>query len=251
MTDRSLFSMAMPNVVLAAALLLTASTIARATDVSGVPHIVNGDAVSFGKTHIRLAAISAPGLEQLCLDRSGEHWTCGLTARDELAKYLGTKPWSCQTTRADRYGRSVAKCTVNGEDIAKWVVKSGWAVAVTRISHDYEADEAEAKAAKAGLWSGAFIAPPDWRRRNKQAPVLGSLDVAPATRAILMRGRSASTPPSPECAIKGHVNRSGACIFHLPGGRWYARVSMEPDNGDRWFCSKEEAELASCRETKR
>ena len=46
-------------------------------------------------------------------------------------------------------------CTVDGEDIAKWIVRSGWAIAVPRVAHDYEADEAAAKAAKAGLWAGA------------------------------------------------------------------------------------------------
>jgi endonuclease YncB( thermonuclease family) len=234
----------------AIAMLLATTMAVRAADFTGVPHVVTGGAVNIGKARVRLAAVAAPALEQLCVDASGARWACGLAARDELAKYVGSKPWECQSTRVERFGRTLAKCTVDGEDIAKWLVRSGWAVAL-KISHDYDADEAEAKAAKAGLWAGAFIAPPDWRRRNKQAAVLGSLDVNPASRAILLRGRSASKPPSPECAIKGHVNRSGTCIYHLPGGRWYARVSMEPDNGDRWFCSKEEAELASCRETKR
>lgn len=237
-------------VVPALALLLTVAG-ARAADVTGVPHVVSGDAVTIGKTRIRLAAVAAPGLEQLCINAAGERWTCGLAVRDELAKHVDGKPWSCQVLRTDRYGRSVAKCTVEGADIAQWLVRSGWATAVTRVSHDYAADETAAKGEKAGLWAGAFIAPPEWRRRNKQAPVLGSLDINRASRASLLHGRSASTPPSPECAIKGHVNWSGTCIYHLPGSRWYARVTMQPDNGDRWFCSREEAELADCRETKR
>ncbi len=232
------------------ALLLAAAQSVHAADITGVPHVVSGGAVNIGKARLRLAGIAAPALEQLCVDASGGRWTCGLAARDELAKYAEAKPWACQSTRIERFGRTLAKCTVDGEDIAKWLVRSGWAIA-QKSSHDYDADEADAKAAKSGLWAGAFLAPPDWRRRNKQATVLGSLDVNPASRAILLRGRSAAKPPSPECAIKGHVNRSGTCIYHLPGGRWYARVNMEPDNGDRWFCSKEEAELASCRETKR
>jgi endonuclease YncB( thermonuclease family) len=224
---------------------------AGAAEITGIPHIVSGESVVIGKTRIRLAALAAPSPEQLCLDAAGARWSCGLSARDELAGHADKKPWSCQTLRTDSYGRTVAKCTVGGEDIGKWLVRSGWAVAVTRVAHDYAADEAAAKADKAGLWAGAFIAPPEWRRRNKQAPVLGSVEVTPASRLTLMRGRSDSRPPSPDCAIKGHVNRSGTCIYHVPGGRWYARISMVPENGDRWFCSKEEAELASCRETRR
>ncbi|MBR1222033.1 thermonuclease family protein [Bradyrhizobium sp. U87765 SZCCT0131] len=241
----------MLKVIVPVVALLLAATGAHASEISGVPHVVSGDAVTIGKSRIRLAAVAAPGLEQLCINAAGERWTCGLAARDELAKHVEGKSWTCQPQRTDRYGRSVAKCTMDGEDVAHWLVRSGWAIAVTRISHDYVPDETAAKGEKIGLWAGAFIAPPEWRRRNKQAPVLGGLDVNRASRATLLRGRSASTPPSPECAIKGHVNWSGTCIYHEPGGRWYARVKMEPDNGDRWFCSREEAELADCRETKR
>lgn len=235
----------------AVALVMLAHGSASASEISGIPRIVSGESVVIGKTRVRLAALAAPSPEQLCLDAAGARWSCGLSARDELAGHVDKKPWSCQALRTDSYGRTVAKCSVDGEDIGKWLVRSGWAVAVTRFGHDYAADETAARANKAGLWAGAFIAPPEWRRRNKQAPVLGSVDVAPASRITLMRGRSASSPPSPDCAIKGHVNRSGTCIYHMPGGRWYARISMVPENGDRWFCSREEAELASCRETRR
>ncbi len=38
----------------------------------------------------------------------------------------------------DRRGRTVARCEVGGEDIQKWLVRSGWALAYTRISKDYE-----------------------------------------------------------------------------------------------------------------
>ena len=57
--------------------------------------------------------------------------------------------------------------------------------------------------------------------------------------------------PSPDCTIKGNVNRSGECIFHQPTSRWYAKIEMKISKGTRWFCSVEEAEAAGCRETKR
>jgi endonuclease YncB( thermonuclease family) len=235
----------------AGALIIATSGIALAADLTGVPHIINGDAVSFGKTRVRLAGIAAPGLEQVCLDAASARWPCGVAARDELTKHVGNQPWACQTQHADHNERLLAKCTVGGEDVAKWLVHAGWAIALPQAGREYDSDEAAAKSAKAGLWAGAFIAPSEWRRRNAQAAVLGTVAVAPASRALLLHGHSSSTPPSPDCAIKGHVNRSGTCIYHVPGSRWYARVSMQPDNGDRWFCSKEDAELASCRETKR
>jgi hypothetical protein len=50
--------------------------------------------------------------------------------------------------------------------------------------------------------------------------------------------------------IKGNVNRSGECIYHEPGGRWYSKINMDLSKGKRWFCSVAEAEAAGCRAPK-
>ena len=65
------------------------------------------------------------------------------------------------------------------------------------------------------------------------------------------RPPSGPVAPSPECTIKGNVNRSGHCIYHRPESRWYAKIKMHVSKGTRWFCSVEEAEAAGCRETRR
>jgi hypothetical protein len=57
------------------------------------------------------------------------------------------------------------------------MVRSGWALSFVRYSHDYDREEEAAREAKAGLWAGAFIAPWDWRHRNKATVVLGALKV--------------------------------------------------------------------------
>ncbi len=46
---------------------------------------------------------------------------------------------------------------------------------------------------------------------------------------------------------EGNVNRSGECIYHQQGGRWYAKINMDLGKGKRWFCSVQEAEAAGCR----
>src|SRR4051794_21749471 len=141
--------------VLAVALLLLPA-MAEAADISGVPKIREGDQIQIGSTRIRLAGIDAPSADQLCLNNSGERWTCGIAARDELIKHADNKSWTCHIRQTDRRGRLVARCDVEGEDIQKWLVKSGWALAYVRISHDYAADEKAAREAKAGMWQGAF-----------------------------------------------------------------------------------------------
>jgi hypothetical protein len=145
----------------------------------------------------------------------------------------------------------VARCEVDGEDIQKWMVKSGWALSYVRFSHDYDADEAAAREAKGGMWQGAFIAPWDWRVRNKKTTILGAVQPPENALAVLLASASGSVAPSPDCTIKGNVNRAGECIYHQPTSRWYAQIKMHVNKGTRWFCSVDEAEAAGCRETKR
>jgi endonuclease YncB( thermonuclease family) len=235
--------------LLAPGLLL--SSLARAADVSGTARVREGDQVQIGNSRVRLAGIDAPSVDQLCLNNTGARWTCGVAARDELSKHVDNKSWTCHVNSTDRRGRLIAHCEVDGEDIQKWMVKNGWALSYVRASHDYDADEAAARAAKAGLWQGAFIAPWDWRVRNKKTVILGTGKVPDNAHAILLASASGEVAPSPDCTIKGNVNGAGECIYHKPTSRWYAQIKMKISKGTRWFCSVEEAEAAGCRETRR
>jgi endonuclease YncB( thermonuclease family) len=242
----------MPSKVVVAIALLLLPAVARAADISGVPKIREGDQIQIGSTRIRLGGIDAPSTDQLCLNKQGERWTCGVAARDELIKHAGSKNWTCHMRQvADRRGRVVARCDVDGEDIQKWLVRNGWALSYTRVSHDYDPDEKVAHEAKAGMWQGAFIAPWDWRVRNKKTAILGAARPPANANAILLASASGPVAPSPDCTIKGNVNRSGECIYHKPSSRWYAQIKMQIAKGTRWFCSVEEAEAAGCRETRR
>jgi endonuclease YncB( thermonuclease family) len=242
--------MVMKFLLAIAVLLLPA--MAEAADITGVPKIREGDHIQIGNTRIRLGGIDAPSVDQLCLNTQGERWTCGVAARDELIKYADNKSWTCHPRQTiDRRGRTVARCEVNGEDIQKWLVRNGWALSYARFSHDYDADEKEAREAKAGMWQGAFIAPWDWRVRNKKTTILGATKPPPSASAILLASASGPVAPSPDCTIKGNVNRSGECIYHKPTSRWYAQIKMHVSKGTRWFCSVDDAEAAGCRETRR
>jgi endonuclease YncB( thermonuclease family) len=241
----------MINKFLFAALILLIPASADAADVSGVPKIRDGDQITIGNTRIRLGGIDAPSLDQLCLNATGERWTCGVAARDELIRHVDNKSWTCHVQRTDTRGRSVARCDVDGEDIQKWMVKSGWALAYVRFSHDYDAEEKAAREAKSGLWEGAFIAPWDWRVRNKKTMIQGSIKLPDNASAILLASASGPVAPSPTCTIKGNVNGAGECIYHTPASRWYAQIKMHVSKGTRWFCSVDDAEAAGCRETKR
>jgi endonuclease YncB( thermonuclease family) len=238
------------KLLLAFAFLLLPA-LAEAADISGVPKIREGDQITIGASRIRLQGIDAPSVDQLCLDTKGERWTCGVAARDELIHHADNKTWTCHVSRIDRRGRSIARCEIDGEDIQQWMVKNGWALSYQRFSHDYDADEKAAHEAKAGMWRGAFIAPWDWRIRNKKTIILGAAKPPEDAHAILLASASGPVAPSPDCTIKGNVNGAGECIYHKPTSRWYAQIKMKISKGTRWFCSVEEAEAAGCRETRR
>lgn len=236
---------------LPAVALLFLPALAHAADISGTAKIRNGDSIQIGSSHIRLGGIDAPSVDQLCLNTKGERWTCGVAARDALAHHTANQSWTCHVLRTDHHGLSVAHCEVNGEDIQKWLARSGWALAYVKFSRDYVADEKAAREAKAGMWQGAFIAPWDWRVRNKKTAILGATKPPPNARAVLMASASGPVAPSPDCTIKGNVNSAGECIYHTKKSRWYAQIKMKISKGTRWFCSVEEAEAAGCRETRR
>jgi hypothetical protein len=60
-----------------------------------------------------------------------------------------------------------------------------------------------------------------------------------------------ATPPDPSCAIKGNVNSKDEKIYHVPGGSFYDRTDIKPEEGDRWFCTAEEARNAGFRASER
>src|SRR3977135_1542004 len=159
-----------------AIVVLLLPAMAEEADITGSAKLREGDHVQIGNTRIRLGGIDAPSVDQLCLNNTGERWTCGVAARDKLIKHADNKTWTCHLRQAvDRRGRTVARCEVDGEDIQKWMVRNGWALSYVRVSHDYDEDEKAAREAKAGMWQGAFIAPWDWSVRQKKTAILGPL----------------------------------------------------------------------------
>ncbi len=218
--------------------------------VSGVPRIVDGDTIAIDAVKIRLEGIDAPESDQLCLDGRAARWTCGIAARDQLAKHIGSRVVDCTPSGLDRFGRTLAVCRLNGENLNAWMVREGWALAFVRYSKTYVADESTAREAHRGLWSGAFIAPWDWRYRNRETVVLGAIAVPITAQAQLLAPVSSVEAPSPDCIIKGNVNRTGERIYHLPGSVNYATINMAAPE-KRWFCSEDEAKRAGWRPARR
>lgn len=223
---------------------------ARADQVQAVPQIVDADTIYAGSTKIRLNGIDAPEMDQVCIDASGKNWNCGIEAREKLQVYAHGRPWICKLTGTDVYKRHLGSCTVGGEDVSRWLVRNGWALAFRRYSAAYVADEDFAREQKHGLWGGAFVAPWEWRNRSSATIVLGAVVVPIQAQSRLLSPTAAAQPPVSSCAIKGNLKNTQQCIYHMPGGRFYDRIDMQRSASRRWFCSEPEAQAAGCRKSK-
>ena len=67
---------------------------------------------------------------------------------------------ACKERDRDRYGRVVAVCRLEAENLNAWLVAQGWALAYRRYSSDYVDEETEPSSAQHGIWRGDFVAPP-------------------------------------------------------------------------------------------
>ena len=65
-----------------------------------------------------------------------------------IADKIGRRPVTCEDLGRDRYKRIIATCTVAGEDLERWMVANGWALAYRRYSLDYVDEEAAAQAGR-------------------------------------------------------------------------------------------------------
>lgn len=216
----------------------------HAADFAGVPRIVDGNTLIIGTTKISLERIAAPASDQICLNAKGLRWTCGIEARDQLTAHIAGKEIKCTVNGVDPERRTLATCDLAGENLNNWMVEQGWALAYVRQSFEYVHAEETAKTQKRGLWQGAFVAPWEWLRRNKDTTILGAISVPNSAREMLLG--AAATAPSPECTIKGNITRIGKRIYYTQNQKSYTKIKMAK-GVKRWFCTAEEAEAAGWR----
>jgi endonuclease YncB( thermonuclease family) len=148
------------------ALLLVFSAIGPAftqQEIVGIASVIDGDTIAIHGQRIRLFGIDAPESSQLCVRPNGERCRCGQHSSFALADRIGRATVNCQPRDRDPYDRVVAVCFKGTEDLDRWTVANGWAVAYRRYSLDYIVDEGAARRNRLNIWSGGFDMPWDWR----------------------------------------------------------------------------------------
>lgn len=111
--------------------------------------------------------MDAPEIKQVCADRRGRSYRCGLAAAVALEKLIIGQAVKCAPTGKGRYGRITATCSTPAGNLNAALVRAGWAVDYVRYSHGrYAAEQAGAKRHRRGLWKGKFEQPEAWRRKE-------------------------------------------------------------------------------------
>ncbi|WP_435167663.1 thermonuclease family protein [Falsirhodobacter sp. 1013] len=132
--------------------------------MAGGARIIDGDTLDLDGNRIRLFGIDAPERAQTCR-RANHDWNCGTEATAALVRAIGDRKLTCEKRDVDRYDRIVAVCHAGDVELNTWMVRNGWALAYRQYGGEiYGANERAAKADKAGVWSGQFENPWEWRR---------------------------------------------------------------------------------------
>lgn|GEM_PF-1807128 len=186
-----------------AALCLAASAV-HADEIHGeVVGIIDGDTLIVlaeeRQLRVRVAEIDAPEKGQ----------AFGHKARLHLGDLCIRRPAQVASQVRDVYGRIVARVQCDGIDVSEAQVRAGFAWVFTKyapLDSPLYVLEAQARAARRGLWAGSRPqAPWDWRapltaRRDRQAD---AATVAPTT---VMK------PPDQDCADGPGIRRQdGSC----------------------------------------
>jgi endonuclease YncB( thermonuclease family) len=130
--------------------------------ISGYARIIDGDSLMVGGTEVRLHGIDAPELFQRCT-RDQREVQCGREAARHLTALIAGQMVTCERRDIDRYGRTVAICSVDAVDLGRAMVANGHALSYG----SYLIDEARARIERKGLWAGEFIRPREWRDRER------------------------------------------------------------------------------------
>jgi endonuclease YncB( thermonuclease family) len=209
--------------------------------------------IQLGDITYRLDGIDAPDFDQMCVDDHADPWTCGVEARDLLAKLIGTRAVHCNDLGPDkRYARwHLGLCTVDGDEtnLNQLMVRQGLALSFEPSARTrFEGDETAARDGRKGLWRGCFVAPQEFRRSERKGKLLGAACRSDKDREIrqILFPEEPAAPPG--CNIKAKLTARARVtgkvgVYHLQGCRSYAPLAKP----DRWFCAEEDAQAAGFR----
>jgi endonuclease YncB( thermonuclease family) len=144
--------------------------------ITGRARALQADQIVIGTQRISLFGIDAPDPDQDRECFAGRtFYGCATNAKRALEILVDLGPVTCTDTGLRNYVNfPYMTCKLGELDIAEDLVRDGWAFAFRRQSDKYVEAEAQAKAARKGMWQDGirYTLPWEWREMNGR-PVLG------------------------------------------------------------------------------
>ena len=138
-------------------------------DIVGPATVIDGDTIEINDQTIDLWGIDAPEFSQTCREPSGTDWPCGLYAMHILENLVGSAVVTCKPQGLSEDRVVVAICVIDARDLAWALVAFGFALDVPEISQgQYTEPQNQSAAVQAGIWSGSFTTPREWRATGRQ-----------------------------------------------------------------------------------
>lgn len=235
-----------------AALIAISAVFLASPGWAGGAVVRDGGTIQVADVTYRLGGVDAPELDQVCIDEHADGWACGVEARDQLSRLVGSRPVHCEDMGpGPSKKRHLGICTVEGEttSLNQLLVRAGFALNLEPAANGrFRDDEAAARSIKLGMWKGCFVAPDEFRRGRRDGALLGEAcrsDKDREIRAVLFP-EDPAMPPG--CSVKAKFAArarftGNVGVYHLQGCRSYPAITRP----DRWFCSAEDAEAAGFR----
>ena len=206
--------------ILAAAIALI-SCPSFAADITGKAKADSAGTIFLAKQKLRLFGVNAPGKRQFCPDTNGGVFECGAMGAKYLKDVLKGAEVSCDIVkRGNDDTLAEVQCSADGQDLGLTVIRAGFAQAIPGAVDAYDTAQIDAFKAGEGLWAFNYV----------------DFSVVENPASAKQAG----------CDIKGNISGTGR-VFHDTSSRWYKRTSIEPQFGERWFCSAGEARAAGWR----
>ena len=119
------------------------------------PVAIDGGAFSVAGRVVTLEGVDVPNRTAECEDK-GSSYRCGDEARLYLQGLLADPAVTCTVSRIDD---SAYDCRSGNKDLGASVVRAGYGFILEGVGNRYEADQADAKQHRRGLWRGGFLNP--------------------------------------------------------------------------------------------
>jgi len=194
-----------------------------------VVKVVDGDTIDVsinGVTErLRLIGINTPET----VDPRKPVECFGVEASNKAKSILTNKKVSLESDSSqgegDKYGRLLRYVFLeDGTNFNLMMIKDGYAYEYTYdIPYKYQTEfkkaQKEAMEAKAGLWG----------------------DMCNGSSVLISATTTQTNTNTNGCTIKGNISSTKEKIFHVIGCGSYAKTTIDESQGERWFCTEQEA----------